>query len=86
MAECVRLESVCSSNVTGGSNPPLSAQVAIGREYTTSYELILSRIPEQNNRRFLIYNCTLRYQFCDMTSFKYGTLRTVGALTIRADH
>jgi len=54
--------------------------------YTKQLELILSKILERKQLRIFLTIATLRYQFCDMTSLKYGGLGTSTALTIRADH
>ncbi|MCK9427012.1 MAG: hypothetical protein M0Q21_13365, partial [Ignavibacteriaceae bacterium] len=44
----------------------------LGCNCTPWLELILSKILNPNNRNFFSMIATLRYQFCDMTSFKYG--------------
>ena len=41
-------------------------------DYIISFELILSKILERRQSRIFLKIATLRYQFCDMTSFKYG--------------
>jgi len=40
--------------------------------YTKQLELILSKILERKQLRIFLTIATLRYQFCDMTSLKYG--------------
>jgi len=55
------------------------------REYTTSYEPILSRILKPNNRHFLIYSCDTSLSILRHDELQKQALRTVGALTTRAD-
>jgi len=44
----------------------------LGCVFTAPLEHILSKILKPNNCNFIRKIATLRYQFCDMTSFKYG--------------
>ena len=60
-------------------------QVARMRNYTTSYEPILSRILKPNNRDFLIFNCDTSLCFLRHDELQIQALGTVGVLTIRAD-